>query len=284
MPLRFPDRLAPGKLDVAGIAVDEIGRRNHALLERGRRGDDLERRSRLVDVLDRTIAAQLLTRVAIRVRIEIGRVGQRQNLAGVGIHDDRRPARRTSPLDAVAQLTLGDVLQKLVDGQLERRARGRWPLDAAERAAARVALDQHRAGPAEDQPVVRRLDAGQANVVDANVAEHVRGQIGIRVGALALLDESNARQLERRNALRLIRPYLPTDVGEVLALANALDHRLTILRVTVGQGAADRGDSGLRVAELARYCIDRVGVHTVGKDVAVAIENVAALGGRFDGA
>ena len=176
------------------------------------------------------------------------------------------------------------MLQILVDRQLERRARGRRPLDAAERAAAGIALDEHRAGAAEDQRVVGGLDTGQADVVHADIAEHVRRQIRVRVGALALLDETDARQVERRHARRLIRPHLPADVGEVPALANPLDHRLAILGVAVGQRAAQRRGRRLGVAELARHRVDRVGVHAVGEDVPVAIEDVAALGGRLDGA
>ena len=82
--------------------------------------------------------------------------------------------------DAGAQLALGDVLQVLVDRQLERRARRRRPLDAAERLPPRVGLDEHRAGAAADERVVGRLDAAQADVVDADVAEHVRRQILVR--------------------------------------------------------------------------------------------------------
>ena len=176
------------------------------------------------------------------------------------------------------------MLQILVDGQLEGRARGRRPLDAAERAAACIALDEHGAGAAEDQRVVGALDTSQADVVHADVAEHVRRQIRVRVGALALFDESDARQFQRRHARRLIRPHLPADVGEVLALANPLDHRLAILGVAVGKRAAQRRRRRLDVAELGRHGVDRVGVHAVGQDVPVAIEDVATLGRRLDGA
>ena len=127
---RAPNRMTPALASMIVAGVDGV------LFERGAGGDDLERRSRLVQILDRAIAAQLFARVAIGVRIEVGRVGERQDLAGARIHDDRRAAGRAARLHAGAQLALGDVLQVLVDRQLERRARGRRPLDAAERRAA----------------------------------------------------------------------------------------------------------------------------------------------------
>ena len=113
--------------------------------------------------------------LAIRVRVERRLVGERENLARVRVHDDRGAARRVVRQHAGVQLALGDVLQVLVDRQLERRSGGRQARDArAERVLPRVGLNQHRAGLAANLRVVRRLDAAQPDVVDADVSEQMR--------------------------------------------------------------------------------------------------------------
>ena len=89
------------------------------------------------------------------------------------------PAARFAS-DAGVQLALGDVLQVLVDRQLDGRAGRRRPLDPAERLAPRVGLDEHRAALAANLRVVGRLDAAEADVVDADVAEQVRRQLLVR--------------------------------------------------------------------------------------------------------
>ena len=69
--------------DPPGAAVDQIVGLEHVLFERRRRGDDLERRSRLVEILDRAVAARVLADPPEAVRVERRVVGHRQDLAGV---------------------------------------------------------------------------------------------------------------------------------------------------------------------------------------------------------
>ena len=139
------DRLAAANLDEARRAVDPVVGPDHALLQGRRCGDDLERRPGLVEVLDGAVAPLALVGPAERVRVERRPVGEREDLAGQRIHDHRAAAGGTVLFDARAQLALGDVLQVLIDGQLERRTLGGRTIDAAvERMAARVGLD---AGP-----------------------------------------------------------------------------------------------------------------------------------------
>ena len=71
--------------------------------------------------------------------LKVGCVGEREDLAGRRIHDDDRTAGRAVFLDAVLQLSLGDVLQVLIDRQLERRAGGRLAFDMARQRAAGLA-------------------------------------------------------------------------------------------------------------------------------------------------
>jgi hypothetical protein len=120
--MRVEDRLASREGDEARAGLDHRLGRDDLLLERGRRGDDLERGSRLVEALDRAVAARPLVGLRERVRVEGRPVREREDLAGPRVHDDRRARERVVLLDAGAQLALGDVLQVLIDGELDAGA------------------------------------------------------------------------------------------------------------------------------------------------------------------
>ena len=140
------------------------------------------------------------------------------------IHDDRRAGIGAVSGDPGAQLALDDVLELLVDGQLEGAAGGGQPLDAAEAAAPGVDLHQHLAVAAADHRVVGRLDAAQAAVVDADVAEQLRRQLLLRVVAAALLHEADALEIEGGDPRRRLRGDEPLDEGEGPRRREALDH------------------------------------------------------------
>ena len=74
--------------DFASLAVDHVVGRGYMLVEGGGVGDQLEGRTRLVDIANRVIAQQRRRGVAKLVGIEGGTDGQRQNLAGVHVLDD----------------------------------------------------------------------------------------------------------------------------------------------------------------------------------------------------
>ena len=85
--------------------------------------------------------------------------------------------------------------------------------------AARVGLHEHRAGLAADLCVVGRLEAAQARVVDADVAEQVRRQLLVRIEPAILLHETDAVEVQRRHAPGLLRRHLTFDVRERARLA-----------------------------------------------------------------
>ncbi len=268
--------------DHARIGVDRIGWCQQLLLERGGGGDDLERRAGLVQILDGPVAAFLVADIPVRVGIE-GRVaGEREDFAAGRIHHDRGTSLRAGLVDAGLQLALGDVLQVLVDGQLEVGARGRRPLDPAECVALGVGLNEHRARVSFDQIVIRRLDAREAGVVDADVAEQVRGQLLVGVEAPVFLHETDAFELQVGDAPRLVGRHLAAHVDERAAAADALRERLAIRRRAVAERAAERRGRPRRLRNLGRHRVDRIGVHAVGEHVAAAIADLAALAGRGD--
>ena len=79
----------------------------------------------------------------------------------------------------------------------------------------------------------------EARVVDADVAEHVRRELLVRIEAAVLLHEPDALELQSGDAARLVRRHLPPHVHEGAAAADALGERLAILGGAVVERAAD---------------------------------------------
>ena len=186
-------------------------------------------------------------------------------------------------LDAAPQLALGDVLQVLVDRQLERRAGGRRPLDAAERVARGVGLDRAPCPRGRGSACRRSPRCRRGRVVDADVAEHVRGELPVRVEAPALLHEADAFELQVGDTRA---PVPASPAGGRRRTRVPLRMRSTsACRSSASQSSsAPHSDAArlLGVADLGRHRVDRVRVHAVGEHVAVAIEDLAALGRRVD--
>src|SRR6185436_19792539 len=276
---RFGDG-AGTEADHAGTRVDQRVDWKHFLFERGRRGDDFERRPRLVQILHGAVAPGDVVELAIGVRVERRLARHRENFAGARVHDDRAAAGGAVLRHPGMQLALGDVLQVFVDGQLDGGSGGRRTFEAAERVMPRVGLHQDGPGLAANLPVEGAFDAGQALVVDPDPAEQMRAELPVRVEAPAFLEEPDAVEIERGDALRLIRRDLPADEGERLALPEAIGERITVLRVTVPERGAERRRRVPRIGDFRRHRVDRVDVDARGQHPATAVEDIAALGRR----
>ncbi len=148
--------------------------------------------------------------------------------------------------------------------------------------APRVDLDEDLPVAAANVLVVRRFDATQPDIVDANVAEQVRRQILLRVVATALLEEPDAGKAERSNAVRHVGRHLAPHVHERFLPAQALDERVPIARRAVAERAAERGGDTVRVGDFSRDRVNRLGVDAVGEHAALPIEKLATFGGRLD--
>src|SRR5439155_24410932 len=123
----------------------------------------------------------------------------------------------------------GAALEVCGDRQLAARAGGRWPLRSAEGLMARVGAHQDGAGLAANLRIVGVLEAAQPLGVDADPAEQVRRQLLVRIEPLALLDEADAVEVQRGDALRLIGRDLPLHVREGALLSQPLRDRLPLL-------------------------------------------------------
>ncbi len=68
----------------------------------------------------------------------------------------------------------------------------------------RIGLHQQLALPAPHLGVVRGLEAAEPGVVETDVAEHVRGQLLVRIVAAALLEEPDPFQLQIADPLLFV--------------------------------------------------------------------------------
>ncbi len=191
------------------------------------------------------------------------------------------PPSRPLLLDPGPQLALDDVLELLVDGQLERRPDGRAALEAAEGVPLGVGGDEQRAFAAADRLVVGRFQPAEADVVEPDVAEQVGAELAIRIEAAALAHEPDAAELQRRDLARLVRRDPALDVDERPRARQPLGQRRPV--AALEHAAQPGGGRGL-IVDFVGDRVDGVGVHAVGEQPAVAIENLAALGRGRDGA
>ena len=204
-PAVLRDRLPSGDVDAAGIGVDPGTDRHHPLFDRGRRGHDLERRARLVEILHAAIPPLGVGRLAERVRVERRHVRQRQNLSRVRIHHDGAPAGGAVLAHTGIELALRDVLQVLVDRELHRRTGGRRPFGPAVGVPSRVGLHEDLSRFAADQRIVRRLQAAEPLVIDAHPSDQMRRQFLVRIKPLAFRHEADAFEVELVDAPLLLR-------------------------------------------------------------------------------
>ena len=107
--------------DVAGIDEDLV-RRDNLLFERRARHDGLEGRTRLIDRGDGEILPRLARILAELVRVVRRPHGEREDIARLGIHDDRCRMLRCVLRHRTVKLLLHDELDVAVNRQRHRLA------------------------------------------------------------------------------------------------------------------------------------------------------------------
>jgi hypothetical protein len=105
-------------IEIARVGVDQRVDRHHLSLDRRRRGDDLERRARLVEILHGAVAALGLVESRYAFGLNVGSFAIARISPVCGFMMMALPPARGSRARRV-QLALGDVLQVLVDRQLD---------------------------------------------------------------------------------------------------------------------------------------------------------------------
>ena len=115
------------------------------------------------------------------------------------------------------------------------------------------------------------LDAGDALVVDVDVADQVRHLGAVRIDALVLGEEADARQAELVDFAALLRRDLALEPDEALARTDAVAH---FGRIEIGQHRGQQLDRLVDVDDLARLGEQRRRAHVGREDHAVAVEDV----------
>ena len=159
--------------------VDDRLRRHQRLIDGHRHGQRLEHRAELERAAGNLVEAFL---VHVRPgRVDGGQRGGSHDLARRHVEHDAGRALRLVAAYSIGELGFDGVLHADVDRQAHGRALG-------ERGALH-GLDA-------DHLVDIALDAGNAFVVDVDVAEHVSGQLAARIGTPQLATKIEARNTE----------------------------------------------------------------------------------------
>ena len=160
----------------------------------------------------------------VDVGIESRPVGERQDFSGVRVLDDHGTGDRLGVFDRLFEFALGDVLDFLVDGENEIFAGLGLLFDAREPFLAGIDWKSSiRPGLPRSCSSYCALDAAQAFVIGADVAEDLRRQLALGIETLGFFLEVNALQIQSANAV--------DDVGVRLARHPAE----SLVRAAIGQ-------------------------------------------------
>ena len=247
------------------------------VLERRRDGERLEGRAGLVGEAGGAVLELVRGRIGEVRGIETRRVGHREDIARVRVHHDRGPALGVVVADRIVQRLLGLVLDRGVERRLDVLAHA-GGLDGlhAERPADRVVNDVLLAVGAAEHAVLRVLQAGETLVVGPDRADHLRGELALRIEPLAGRHRRDAGDVEPLHLGGDVGIDLPGQIGEARA---AVRQRIQQIRGRLAEHLveAHRGPAG--VLHLIRRG-DHVGGILGGRqDLAVAVEHAAALAG-----
>ncbi len=153
------------------------------------------------------------------VRVEGGRAGHGQDLAGLGVHHHGVGGGGVAALDALLQGLLHDVLDGRIDGELEGGAVHRdlgVVLPHDEEPALGVPGGDELAGLARELLVEGALDAQLAHAVDVDEPHDLAGQAAPGVVALALGEEVHPFDLQGPDGCDLAGGQLALDPHEGL--------------------------------------------------------------------
>ena len=215
---------------ICGRQVEGRVRRDGAVLQRAGHRERLEGRARLVGVADRAVLRGVAGRGARVVGVDARPVGQRQHLAGVGVHDDRGRALGPVGRADVGEHALDLVLDRGVDRQLQARPRlGGLRVADRDRLAERVVDQAPLAVGALQQLVVGVLEAAQAVAVGADRAQQLAGQVLAGVDAPVRRGELDAGELQLLHRRALAGGHRAREVDEAaVALRELAQERVGV--------------------------------------------------------
>ena len=121
------------------------------------------------------------------------------------------------------------------------------------------------------------LDAGNAAVVDVDQADDLRDGGAVRVDALVLVEEADARDAEMADFVLLLRRDLALEPDEAALGGEPLAQ---FLGVQIGQRGGEPLDGVVDVDQLARLGKQRGRLHVGSDNRVVAVEDVGPRGGK----
>src|SRR5882672_3310736 len=278
------DALADG--DLSAAAIDHVVRLEQTLFERGRVGHDLEDRAWFIRPTDRAVGARRVVRaVGTLVGVEGRDVGEREDLSGLRVHDDRAGAFRARHAHGLVEQDLDLMLQDRVNRQDDLRARRRRRLAPVVGPSQSVSVERDLASLPAQQVVVLLLDAGQPVVVRIDITDHARGQRVVGVETLTLFLNRDPAQtvfgdrlVDRLRGLRVEFAFEPE---ETRIPGQSLQQFGLIKAEKRGERAGGPLAIGL-LLELLQIDIDRIGDGADGKLAFVPVDYRAARGDDLD--
>ncbi len=172
----------------------------------------------------------------------------------------------------------------LIDGQLERRARRRLTFDTARnRAPVGVLVDDDLSGQPADLGVVGGLQPFKTDVVGADVAEYMGQQFPVGIEPAAFRQKTDTLDVQLVDALLFRRRDLACDVHEAGVFPEISLDRVAIFEVlALLECIAQLRRGRRRVLDLGRIGEHRPGIDAERQEMAVAVDDVAALCRRLD--
>src|SRR6185369_6010981 len=194
-----------------------------------------------------------------RIWIELRERSHGEHFAGVHVHDDTGGADRLELGHRIQQLMFEGLLELARDRQRQRLAAGAGIGKAS---------------------IERALHPRDAMSVDIGVADHVSGERRLRVETIRLPLDREARLADRVDGLDQSRRGAAAKVEEGLVRAEKREIlRLAVLGHQLGELPRERE---LVPDHLGRVDRDGPGVDGAGERLAVAVDDVAALGDQSE--
>ena len=191
------------------------------------------------------------------------------------ILDNDGAGNRLRVFDRLFEFAFDDVLDLLVDGQHQIVAGLGLLLDAREPFLAGIHGNLHAARLALKRIVVFALDAAQAFVIGADVAEHLGRELSLGIEALRFFLKVDALQVQGANSINDVRVGFSRDPAESLVSPAVGQHHA---RVPAADARNQRDGIG-QIGNLAGNGEGRIDQDRHGERVALAVVDDTALGG-----
>ena len=267
------DQLA-AHLDRAVPGVEQHVFVDVAVVE-GRGGEeDLHGRAGFDDVAEGAGAGVGVVELAEAIRVEAGRFGEGEDVAGLRVERQHHSALRPAFGDRIREGGFGGALHRGVEceGDLAALDGARILGVEGEVAAAGIAFHPDGAQFAGQPFVFDLLDAAHAFSIDVREADQRGGELACRVAAARLGIDADRLELEGTQLLGLPGIYPACEVGEALVLAEALLDLSNVEAEGSRDGACGRG----LVLHQLRDGVDRGRADGERELAAVAVDDDAA--------